>query len=185
MRPALGMLLKAATVLSLVLYVAVMVVWFRSYSTADTVVHGSEGFPERIIGLKSEEGGIGVMYSIFNLRGSKAEWEWQTAPANTYPRIPHPLSNAANGDDKIWGTDKFQCYRMTVTLLGARVRLYALVMPHWAWIVVCLLLPCARAVALLRSRSRARSGHCPACGYDLRASPDRCPECGLAVAAPM
>jgi len=45
--------------------------------------------------------------------------------------------------------------------------------------VLSSILPALWLWRLIRARRRARMvGHCPACGYDLRASPERCPECG-------
>jgi 4-amino-4-deoxy-L-arabinose transferase-like glycosyltransferase len=35
-----------------------------------------------------------------------------------------------------------------------------------------------RLTAQIRARRRAREGCCPICNYDLRATPERCPECG-------
>ena len=44
-------------------------------------------------------------------------------------------------------------------------------------LVLLLIAPAIRVVVLIRNRRRRRGG-CSTCGYDLRATPDRCPECG-------
>ena len=43
-------------------------------------------------------------------------------------------------------------------------------------------LPALWLLARRRRRRRSSSGYCLTCGYDLRATPDRCPECGVVPA---
>ena len=50
--------------------------------------------------------------------------------------------------------------------------------PFWAVIVVTLALPVSALRRRLRDRRWIREGRCRACGYDLRATRGRCPECG-------
>jgi hypothetical protein len=56
-----------------------------------------------------------------------------------------------------------------------------LLVPYWMLAIATAALPVQRLFAwrvARRARRRKRLGLCPVCGYDLRASSGRCPECG-------
>jgi hypothetical protein len=56
------------------------------------------------------------------------------------------------------------------------------VIPYWAIMTICAFAPAQVARNFARQWRRARiakAGFCPRCGYDLRATPSRCPECGV------
>ena len=57
-----------------------------------------------------------------------------------------------------------------------------LVTPSWSLALLVAALPANRLWLFRSQRRRGRLGLCRSCGYDLRASPGRCPECG-AIAA--
>jgi predicted RNA-binding Zn-ribbon protein involved in translation (DUF1610 family) len=52
---------------------------------------------------------------------------------------------------------------------------------YWLLLLPTLVLPAVVIVRHRRRRLRERNNLCPKCGYDLRASPERCPECGTEV----
>jgi hypothetical protein len=50
---------------------------------------------------------------------------------------------------------------------------------YYRWVTTgTAIMPLAWICARWWRRRRRKPGHCPECGYDLRATPDRCPECG-------
>lgn len=59
---------------------------------------------------------------------------------------------------------------------------WGVIIDYWVLAVLAGLLPAAVALhrvwRRIAERRRRNVGLCPACGYDLRATPDRCPECG-------
>jgi len=55
--------------------------------------------------------------------------------------------------------------------------------PMWFGTLAAMMLAANSARRAIRLRRLRRSGCCPVCGYDLRESPGRCPECGTARAS--
>jgi hypothetical protein len=53
-----------------------------------------------------------------------------------------------------------------------------LVTPYWSWICLCTIPLGRHAFKRHRLRKRRDRGLCTHCGYDLRSTPEVCPECG-------
>lgn len=60
---------------------------------------------------------------------------------------------------------------------------YVLAVRPWLPTLLSAALPAIWMYRFVRTRRARRRSVCPTCGYDLRATPDRCPECGT-VAEP-
>jgi hypothetical protein len=91
---------------------------------------------------------------------------WQCSyasrPADAHPALDHPQFYLAG----FAFTHEAQ--------LPKKWGFYLCRVPIWLFIVVS----AGTCVFYIRKRPQVRAGFCRRCGYDLRATPQRCPECG-------
>jgi hypothetical protein len=180
------------TALSLLLFVATGVLWIRSYISCDALVHSTrEKSTEKIKAIGSERGQIMVASGKWQFIGANDEWmrimERNTLPpAGLHWRIDyHPDPRPHNYTFEKLG---FMLQREHFTSGGGYSVLTivhdidAAGLPYWFLSLIMAILPARWFTALRRRTRQLRGGLCSACGYDLRATPERCPECGQPVA---
>jgi hypothetical protein len=107
--------------------------------------------------------------------GWRGKWEWSRERhptgnvATSWFDMSSPLGRVGFG----WFADD------DVDATTARIRQRAVTFPLWLPAVLLALLPAVRLYRRIRRPFAA--GLCQRCGYDLRATPGRCPECGEAA----
>jgi len=171
MRRVWRIFLNGLTVLSLLLLLATAALWVRSYWRMDFVRCHPPAPPdaERFCAhFVSGRGGGLVAWGHWAPRYAEdfgpARWHWQTVGVS-----PTRYAGGWTGGGWGFGHDSHR---------DPEYRYRMFVFPLWLPATLFVLFPATRLVLAVRRRRRVREGHCRKCGYDLRATPERCPECG-------
>ncbi|HEY2588769.1 MAG TPA: hypothetical protein VGI81_23710 [Tepidisphaeraceae bacterium] len=183
----------AISLVSLLMLAATAVLWVRSYRTADTLSFHVNGHRANVIvayGFLASsargEAHFGVTcYPAMRVPGS-FEWTGQVLrvarrdvddPAAALLPVPSFL----NPPGRSWRRAGFGGWHGLYAGEDRR----AIVIPDAALAALFALAPVRWTLhRLLRARAH-RQKRCCTCGYDLRASTDRCPECGTPIAVKM
>ncbi len=185
MRRLLRWAVNLLCLLSLLLCLATVGLWVRSHWICDLVCHSVAG--RSATWIQSVHGRLHVVTTFDNFMYSETWYKTGAISRQTswngllggYPA--HPEWHFGF----IYQTYSERCLAPRFarqTIHTTRNRL--VVIPYWVPAALFALLPAVwlrRHFGLRHRARRLRLGLCLICGYDLRATPERCPECGTPV----
>jgi hypothetical protein len=176
-------LLTTTSVMSLLLCIITTIYWVRSkLLISDQLIHHSPRPSENTdaeISLQSLDGAIALRWNTYPTLhtvqiGRSPRVQIRSDPLEGLYYFTQHYPPDSISYDSFWKRLGFHFGLPAPQRFEAGI----LAVPHWFLLLVFSLLPLLRLRADLRSYHRRRLGLCPTCGYDLRASPDKCPECG-------
>jgi hypothetical protein len=167
-------ILNCVTVLSLVLCLATVALWVQSWLVDASLYHSGDND----VSLRSSAGEFAIQ---INKLLNPEEWigmarGWYMLPVH---RPSTPIASRLGSGPTLWNRLGFAGFHGSTSGPGVpRFDIRMIVIPYWPLVIVCALLPIRSAIRWTPRKRRIKRGLCPACGYDLRATPERCPECG-------
>lgn len=165
-------LFNFGSALSLLLCLATVVFWVRGCTIGDYLRWYRQ---PRIVEVRSNSGLLSAGCGWLVSRDYPPPQGWE-ATFWPFQRQGDFEANLRRGTVMGFGYEHWQ--RQTPALQGDA---HNVTLPYW-FIFLCFAgLPAIGLWRWRRRRARQRliaAGHCPRCGYDLRATPGRCPECG-------
>ncbi len=200
MRRKLFNLLSAV---SLLLFVVVVVVGVRSFFSYDSIAYGSAAAAPgggghishcaaaasrgRILLSAGRDTVVTAqgwqrLCAIYSSSGMLNGFRWLAGRAFDLGVQHSRLGDTARALG--FSLEAYRHQRMGIAEETAQLTSYILILPAWFLALLFAILPALWLRRRRIERKRNRIGFCQHCGYDLRATPSRCPECGTAVPAP-
>jgi hypothetical protein len=165
-----------AAAVSLLLCIATIVVWVRSFASETILVESRRG-QCLIIGVDGRPKDVREIREARTL--DEFLDELTVPPANFMGingvPVPPPREHGGLGFLLVRG------HWIGGPGLPATDNFWILGVPYWFLALLTAAIPARWVWLRARARRRRRSNCCPACGYDLRASTERCPECGTMI----
>jgi hypothetical protein len=162
-------LFTALSALSIMLFAITALLWVRSYWVNDSFSRYRTG---------------GECYTVESCHGAVyVSWTQDAVPLihDSWTSTSEPSFEPWEGG---WGVTESRVLPLKVFTFdpSAIVRTSApvtcVIVSHWFLFLCFIVTPVSWLRSRLRMRRRKVLGLCPSCGYDVRATPERCPECG-------
>ena len=148
-------------------------------------VVGNSDFPYRSIGFRSCGGGCALFFSQMSCNHPLHAENPLAAMRRAYlmGRLLRPTEvgyagTNVSGTPKTKATLGFELSASSYPWQDRKISICIIIFPICGLVVAFGCLPVLWLIFRSLDLARVAKGHCAACGYDLRATPDRCPECG-------